>query len=207
MVVQGVRWRQVPPLLLFALWLLGGQGRAESGQQAEFSRIQRPHGPGVVYLAAAAAAGQLGAGCGVQPGYSLSLICRPHRAADFLNSLYALNTALVLQVDKQGDKTASILSGDLVLRRYLGDMRALTTGRSAFIGLGAGISHVAWGPGDRTPGGSADNFSFLAEAGLEWNPNPKLVLVGKGQYRLYNRDGHDHSGWSVHLGAGLPLSF
>lgn len=193
--------------LIVLVWLLAGHGRTETERYDPHSRIQRPFGQGAAYFTAAAALGQLREAEGVQSGYCLAAVLRPHRAADFYDALYAWNTALVLQVDKQGDQTASILSGDLVLRRYLGDMRPAGAGRAVFLGLGAGISHVAWAARDGAAGGSADAFAFLAEAGLEWNLNPALVLLGKGQYRLYDRGGHDHSGWSVHVGAGVPLPF
>ena len=191
-------------LALFA-WLLGGHAWAESGHFDRGSRIQRPHGRGITYIAASAAAGQLIDGDQIRAGTSLSVIFRPHRAADFLHTLYALNTALVLQADWQGDNAASIRSGDLLVRRYIGDMRPLAAGRACFVGFGAGISRATWGTRDGQPGGSADHFSFLAESGLEWNLRPALVFVVKGQYRLYRRGGRDHSGWSVHLGAGLPF--
>lgn len=203
----GSRRRRALPLLLLGLWLAGGQVRADSGQPDPRSRIQRPAGHGVAYLVAAAAVGKLNDGLDLQAGHSVSLICRPHRAADFLPSLYARNTALVLQVDKQGADETSILSADIVLRRYLGDMRAPTAGRAVFAGLGAGISHAAWSARGQAAGGSSDAFSFLAEAGLEWNLDTALVLLVRGQYRLYDRDGHDHSGWSAHLGLGLPSPF
>jgi hypothetical protein len=192
--------------LLVLMWLLAGQGRAETGRYAPHSRIQRPHGQGVTLVTAAAALGQLNDGDGAHPGYSFSVVFRPHRAADFQNALYAWNTALVLQVDKQGGAEAAILSADVLLRRYLGDMRPRDARRAAFVGLGGGLSHVKYGAEEGAPAGSADNFSFLAEVGLEWNLVSSLVLLGKGQYRLYDRGGHDHSGWSVHLGAGLPFT-
>jgi len=175
------------------------------------SRIQRPPGKGPTYVMVAAGGGNLADGDQVRPGYSITMVFRPHRAADFYNGLYAWNTALVLQVDKQGGGPAGILSGDMVLRHYLSDMRPFAGGRSVFFGLGAGISHVDWttpaSNGQAGSSGSADGFSFLTELGMEWNLDPALVLVGKGQYRLYNRGGHDHSGWSVHLGAGIPFPF
>ena len=57
------------------------------------------------------------------------------------------------------------------------------------------------------PDGASDGFSFPVEGGLEWNFDAALVLVGKAQYRLYDRGGHNHSGWSLHLGFGLPFPF
>ncbi len=202
------RWlRPSVGCLLFLLWLLSGQSRAETDRYDPRSRIQRPHGTGVAYLAAAAALGQLGEGQGVEPGYSVAVIFRPHRAADFHHALFAWNTALVLQVDRQGDDGAATVSGDLIARRYFGDMRAAAAGRAMFAGLGAGISRAEWGAGQEAGAGTASDLSFLLEAGLEWNLNPALVLVGKGQYRLLDRDGRNHSGWSLHLGAGVPLPF
>jgi hypothetical protein len=151
--------------------------------------------------------GALADGDQARPGYSVALVARPHRAADFYNGLYAWNTGLVLQVDRQGGGPATIISGDLILRRYLADMRPFSGGKAAFFGMGVGLSHVEWSHREDRPDGATDNFSFLAELGFEWNLDPALVLVGKGQYRLYNRGGIDHSGWSVHLGAGLPWPF
>ncbi len=193
-------------MLLF-LWLLCGHAGAASVEYDPASHIQRPYGKGVTFITVAAGSGRLADGDQWRPGYSIDVVFRPHRAADFYNSLFAWNTGLVLQVDKQGGGPASILSGDMVLRHYLADMRPWNARRSAFFGLGAGISHVEWRRQGSTPDGSGDNISFLAEFGLEWNLDPALVLVGKGQYRLYDRGGHDHSGWSLHLGAGFPLPF
>jgi len=192
--------------LLLLLWLLCGQSRAGAPRYDPLSRIQRPPVAGVAYVTAAGATGQIADGDQLRPGYSFSVIFRPHRAADFYHPLYAWNTALVLQVDKQGGGPASILSADVGLRHYLADMRPLAAHRAVFLGFGAGISHVEWEP-RRGAAGAADNISFLAEVGLEWNLDPALVLVGKGQYRLYHRGGHDHSGWSLHAGAGFPLPF
>lgn len=171
------------------------------------SRLQRPPGKGPTYITASVGAGKVADGDQVRMGHRLAVVFRPHRAADFLHGLYAWNTALVLQAEKQGGGTAEIVSGDLVLRRYLADMRPVDAGRSFFLGLGGGISHVAWNSQPDSPDGSADNFSFLVEAGLEWNFDRALVLVGKGQYRLYDRGGHNHSGWSLHAGFGLPFPF
>ena len=110
-------------------------------------------------------------------------------------------------MDSQGGGPASIISGDVGLRHYLSDMRPVSGGRSFFLGLGLGVSHASWERQPDSPDGSADAFSFLAEGGLEWNLDPALVLIGKGQYRLYDRGGHNHSGWSIHLGFGLPFPF
>jgi hypothetical protein len=196
---------------VLALLTLGATSLAVGSALAQ-SHLDRPHGPGVGYLVVTGGGGQLNDGDQARPGYTVSAILRPHRAADFYHSLYAWNTALVLQVDKQGGGPATILSGDLILRHYLADMRPLAGGRSWFFGLGAGLSHVDWiipaaSPQESPTSGSADNPSFLAEIGLEWNLDPALVLMGKGQYRLYDRDGHDLSGWSLQAGAGLPLPF
>jgi len=171
------------------------------------SHLQRPPGLGPTYLMASAGGGSLADGDQARPGYSLSVVFRPHRAADFHHPLYAWNTGLVLQIDRQGGGPATIISGDAILRRYLADMRPRDAGRAAFLGLGAGISHAKWQDQPDNPDGSADGFSFLVELGLEWNLDRALVLTGKGQYRLYDRGGHDLSGWSLHGGVGLPFPF
>ncbi len=194
--------------LLLSMWLPVGQGRADSGRGEPVTASSLlPRGKGPAYAVVSAAMGQVNDGDGPAVGHSVSVIFRPHRAADFQRSLYAWNTALVLQVEKQGDEAASTISADIVLRRYVSDMRPREAGRSAFVGLGAGISRGAWPARGERPGGAVENFSFLVEAGLERNLSRTLVLLGKGQYRLFDRGGHDHSGWSVHLGAGLPLPF
>ena len=193
--------------LLLLLFLFIDAAHAETPQYDPRSRIQRPPVKGPTFITASIATGKLADGDQVRPGYSFSVIFQPHRAADFFNALYAWNTGLILQVDKQGGGSATIISGDIILRRYLADMRPVEGGRSFFLGLGAGISHVDWSDQPDTPDGSGDGFSFLVETGLEWNLDPALVLVGKGQYRLYDRGGHNHSGWSLHLGFGLPFPF
>lgn len=193
--------------MLLAMALPAGAGSYDPA-----SHIQRPHGPGVGYVVATGGGGRLADGDQPRPGYTVAVILRPHRAADFYNALYAWNTSLVLQVDKQGGGPATILSADVILRHYLQDMRSRDGGRSLFVGLGAGLSHADWvtpasGPMLLPTRGSADAPTFLAEAGMEWNLDPALVLIGKGQYRLYDRDGHDLSGWTLQAGAGLPLPF
>jgi len=204
------RWlRPLVAGILLLLWLLFAQGRtarADGGLDPS-SRLQRPPGQGPAFVTASGASGQLRDGDQARPGYSLAVVFRPHRAADFHHPLYAWNTGLVLQLDRQGGGPAKLVSGDLILRRYLADMRPLDAGRAAFVGLGAGISHASWSGRAGSPGGSSDGFSFLLEVGLEWNLDRALVLTGKGQYRLYDRGGHDLSGWSVHGGVGLPFPF
>jgi len=194
-------------LLLFLL-LIAGQGKADDDVRYDpKSRIQRPYGKGPTYITASAGCGNISDGDQVRPGYSFSWVIRPHRADDFYTGLYAWNTGLVFQIDKQGGGPASIASGDLIIRRYLNDMRPLEGGRAWFLGLGVGISHITWANQPDVEDGSADNFSFLGECGMEWNLDPALVLVGKGQYRLYDRGGHNHSGWSLHFGFGMPWPF
>lgn len=193
-----------------ALILLASTALATDDDPA--SHIQRPPGKGPTYVVATAGGGALADGDQPRPGYTVSAVLRPPRAADFANALYAWNTALVLQVDKQGGGPATIISGDLIMRHYLGDMRQPDAGRAWFVGMGAGISHARWevfsGDDDQAPvGGAADAFTFLVEAGLEWNLDPALVLVGKAQYRLYDRGGHDLSGWTLQGGLGLPFPF
>ncbi len=201
---------RLPILIVGLLLLLASTSLATDYDPA--SHIQRPPGKGLTYVVVTGGGGKLADGDQARPGYTVTAVMRPHRAADFYNALYAWNTAMVLQVDKQGGGPATILSGDLILRHYLDDMRETGGGRAWFLGLGAGISHASWSTaaeraGDPAVGGSADAFSFLVEGGLEWNLDPALVLVGKGQYRLYNRGGHDLSGWSLQAGFGLPFPF
>ena len=179
----------------------------DSRQLDPRSHLQRPPGLGPTYVTASAGGGSLADGDQPRPGYSLAVVFRPHRAADFHHPLYAWNTGLVLQIDRQGGGPATIISGDAILRRYLADMRPRDAGRAAFLGLGAGISHAKWQDQPDSPDGSADGFSFLLEVGLEWNLDRALVLTGKGQYRLYDRGGHNLSGWSLHGGVGLPFPF
>jgi len=176
------------------------------------SHIERPFGVGPTYMVFMAGGGKLNDGDQARTCYAFNAVMRPHRAADFYHPFFAWNNALVLQVDKQGGGPASIRSADMIMRHYLSDMRPLDAGRSLFLGLGAGISHAKWAlpvteQGVNPGHGSADAFTFLVEFGLEWNLDPALVLVGKGQYRLYNRGGHDISGWSLQAGAGLPFPF
>jgi hypothetical protein len=193
-------------LLAVLLPLAGTQTMADD-HLAPDSRLQRPPGRGPTYVTASGATGHLRDGDQVRPGYSLGVVFRPHRAADFHPPLYAWNMGLVLQIDRQGGGPATLISGDLILRRYLADMRPFAAGRAAFVGLGAGIAHASWSHQPDTPDGSADGFAFLVEFGLEWNLDRALVLTGKGQYRLYDRGGHDLSGWSLHAGIGLPFPF
>ncbi len=135
-------------------------------------------------------------------GYSLGVLLRPLRAAELVDSCYAWNTGLLLQVDVQGGGGGQkIVSGDLVLRRYLRDMRTDPGGHSAFLGLG-----VRPEPALARPGAGGDGFSLLAEIGLEHEIKWSLVVSLGAQYRLYRISGRDDTVWSLEAGVALPVS-
>jgi len=165
------------------------------------SHIGRPLHRGPAYVWAAGAYGGLPGVGGTGSGYSLGLLLRPLRAAELINSCYAWNTGLLLQVDVQGGGAGQkIVSGDLVLRRYLRDMRTEAGGHSAFLGVGVGLSELS------ADGIGGDGFSVLAEVGLEHEIKWSLVVSLGAQYRLYRISGHDDSAWSLEAGVALPLS-
>jgi hypothetical protein len=141
-----------------------------------------------------------GAG-GTGLGHGLGFLLRPLRASDLINSCYAWNTGLLLQVDVQGGGDGrKIVSGDLVLRRYLRDMRTEPGGHSAYLGLGVGLSRL------NAPDVGGSGFSLLTEVGLEHEIKWSLVVSLGAQYRLYRISGHDDPAWSLEAGVALPVS-
>ncbi len=190
-----------PALRWAALLAVVAALAATTTPAAAQSHIGRPVHRGPAYVCASAAFGGLPGVGGTGTGYSLGVLLRPLRAAEFINSCYAGNTGLLLQVDVQGGGDGQkIVSGDLVLRRYLRDMRDDAGGHSPFLGLGVGLSQLS------APAVGGDGFSVLAEFGLEHEIKWSLVVSLGAQYRLYRISGHDDGAWSLEAGVALPMS-
>jgi hypothetical protein len=181
--------------LAFAAGLL-----AATEATAAVSHIGRPLHRGPAYVFASGAFSGLSGTTGT--GYALGVLLRPLRAAELIDSCYAGNTGVILQVDVQGGSEGrKLVSGDLVLRRYLRDMRSEPGGHSPYLGLGFGLSALT------APVGGGDGFSLLLEAGLEREVMWSLVVSGGAQYRLYRIAGQDDPAWSLEAGVALPMSF
>jgi len=171
--------------------------------QAPRSRLGRPF-DAPIYLSVY---GSIGGGFKFEhgkPGYGGALVFRPGCAANFLDFLYDLNTAMVLQADYQ--KVAErerILSGDLVLRHYLRDVRDPATDRTPFVGVGIGGSEILLPVADG--GGTEKYWSWLLEAGAERTLDRKYLFFVKVQFRRYSHGAYDYSTWSASIGAGIPV--
>ncbi len=171
-----------------------------------FSRLERPDGPGAVFLFGTAAAAAPQDAASLHLGWSVGLLLRPLAAGDLLEPLFELNTGLVMRAQGQGAGGGrELTSADLVLRRYLADRRRSVVGAAPFVGAGMGIARGEWPAG----GGSVRRrwWSPVVEAGLEVAPAPDLVLMVLAQYRRFDHFGQDLSGWALHCGAGVPLFF
>ena len=196
-------------LILASLLLVSSAlGQANAGYSSK--RLERPRGTinqpfdAPILLGAY---GQIGGGFKFdqgQPGFGALILFRPGRAANFFSFLYDWNASLVLQADYQKvSPDCRILSGDLIIRHYLQDMRDPATEVSPFVGVGFGGSEVTLPPGAGRP--HDQYWSWLLELGQEWNYRVKYLLFVKGQFRHYSFGGYNYSTWSLQAGAGLPL--
>jgi hypothetical protein len=169
------------------------------------SRMDRP-ASAEAFLAAQAGIGGAFSRANDHFGYGGQIIFHPAAASSFLDALYDWNTALVLQGDYQEMfHSYRIRSGDLILRRYLRPAGA--GGKSGsllpFLGLGIGISQISF-PLDAATA-TETNWAPLAEGGWEVHLQDGPLLLCRGQYRHYDRGGHNYSNWTVRAGVGLPL--
>jgi hypothetical protein len=181
--------------------LLAATSMAAATTTAAESHIGRPLHPGPAYVWVSGAFGGLPGAGGTGMGHGLGILLRPLRASDLINSCYAWNTGLLLQVDVQGGGDGrKIVSGDVVLRRYLRNMRIEPGGHSAYLGLGFGLSRLS------APAVGGSGFSILTEVGLEHEIKWSLVVSLGAQYRLYRISGHDDPAWSFEAGVALPVS-
>jgi hypothetical protein len=170
------------------------------------SRIDRPPERGPVFVAVFASVGGTMEYDPLRWGGGVNFIFRPLAAADFINFLYRWNTAMVLQAEYRsvsGDR--DLLSADFILRRYEDDMRPVRGGGSSFWGLGVGATQATY-IGDSTSA-APRGFSGLLEVGHEWNNEHGVLLFADFQFRFFNHGGLDYTGWSVHCGAGMPVSW
>lgn len=167
------------------------------------SRLHRPYDAPIFIT------GHVGIGGGFKysPGeinYGASFIFRPGSSANFFDFLQKLKSAMVLQLDyQQLTETTRMVSGDLILRRYLNDRGDKETEVLPFIGLGVGASDVTLTAAEG--GGSSRYWSGVVEVGQEWFFRPNFVVVARGQYRLYSHGEAQVSTWSVSGAVGIPV--
>ena len=150
--------------------------------------------------------GQVGGGLSYdqgQMGGGAFIMFRPARAAEFLPFLYDWNCSLLLQADWQRVAPESRLkSADLVMRRYLGEMRGSGRKVAPFLGFGVGASSALKAPG-QSP--RQDKYwSWLVEAGQEWNMDGRYLVFFKLQFRRFSRPDFPFSTWSAAAGVALP---
>lgn len=139
-------------------------------------------------------------------GGGATFVFRPGAADRFLPFLYRWNTSFVLQGDYQNiGPEQTLLSADVIFRRYIDDMRAPDAPGSFFWGLGMGASRAELPLGAGTS--RIKNWSGLLEVGREWTIQKRYLVWVRGQYRYFEKSGFDYSGWTIQAGAGIPWPF
>jgi len=193
-------------VLLTAGSCLPGAATSSRAETLPASHIDRPPERGPVFVAAF---GSVGGTIEHDPlcwGGGVNFIFRPLAAADFVNFLYRWNTAMVLQAEYRSvGVDRDLLSADFILRRYEDDMRPARGGGSSFWGLGVGATQATNTSGSTST--APRGFSGLLEVGHEWNNEHGVLLFANFQFRFFNHGGLDYTGWSVHCGAGMPVSW
>jgi len=178
--------------------------------------LDRPAEAGSVYLVGLASVGTATDRGGVRAGCGGELIFRPHAAADLHRPFYDWNTGLVFHGEYFSvDSGRDFGAGDIILRRYLADMRRGPAGRSWFIGLGAGIGRATEPrsapvvEGAESEGSSDSrkvrDFTFLIETGCEWSPADGCALLAKIQWRFFRCGEIDYTNALLMVGAGVPV--
>jgi hypothetical protein len=198
-------WARLAPAgfgLLLAAWLFTPAAEAAGDPR---SSLDRPLGPGPIFILGSVSAGGASGYDDLRLGYGATLLFRPHAAADFFGPLFDWNTAMVLQADYRpvADRRR-LLAADFILRRYLRDMRVETGGATLFAGLGVGGAEVTFPAGEHEDG-QETWFSYLAEFGYECTPIRGWLLCLKAQLRLYAHNDRDYSNWSTHIALGIPI--
>jgi hypothetical protein len=198
-------------LVAILMGLVLGSATAAQGQITENnSRLSMPnsrlHRP---FEAPIFITGHLGIGGGFQysPGqinYGASFIFRPGSSANFLDFLHKFKSAMVLQLDyQQLTAPTRMISGDLILRRYLDERGDDDTQIMPFVSLGVGATDVTLTVAEG--GGNSRYWSGLLELGQEWFFRPDVVVVVKGQYRYFSYDNTTVSTWSISGSVGIPV--
>jgi len=167
--------------------------------------LDRPPGRGPIFLLGTVSAGGGASYDGLTRGYGGTILFRPAAAADFWGFLYDWNTAMVWQGGYRSVATNShLLAADLIFRRYRSSMRQRVRISSWFAGLGIGGTEITF---PRANGSSSSDtwFSLVAELGYEYSLRENLLAVLKGQWRRFNHEQLNYSGWSLQFGLGIPL--
>ncbi len=172
------------------------------------SALERPIGPGAVFVYGSLSLGGTSRHDAFQAGYGLGLVFRPHAAADLWRPLFEWNTAIVVEAARRPVASdRRLLSGQLLLRHYGRDWRRAAVGASPFLGAGMGIASATYprDAGEGDGGTAADKwFMPLFEAGWELSPDGASLFMVCARYHVYRHAGLDYTGWSLHLGAGIP---
>ncbi len=196
------------PRLVGALWgaLLLGVAAAAAGASPEpRSALRRPDTPGAVFVAGHLSVGGTLDQDFLRPGGGASLIFRPNAAADLFSPLYDWNTALVLQGDWRSISRDRRLFGiAMLLRRYVRDRRLEVAGSSPFFGIGLGGAEGTIPSADPAAAG-VRSWIWLGEVGWESSPDASSLFFSRFQWHIWQRGDLDYSGWSLQLGAGVPI--
>ena len=195
------RSRRAALCALAGLLALTAPGPARGASPEPNWTLDRPDAPGAIFVVAHASLGGTVGYDVPRPGGGISLLFRPRAASELLAPLYDWNTGLVVQGDwRSVSRDRRLLSLGLVLRRYLDDRRAAVAGASPFIGAGLGVAQ-----GNSPDLAPVRSWLWLAEAGWETSPSPATVLFLRIELHAWRGGGLDYSGWSLQLGAGVPV--
>ncbi len=185
--------------------LLCGSLSARAGDNPRLSMPGSNLGPSVDSPMFLGLYGQFGLGIefdGSQPGYGAIFEFRPGSAADILPFLYRWNSSFILQADflKLSDNDESILSADVIFRKYFKDMRPNQALGSFFVGAGMGASKANYSAEKRVK-----YWSWLGEVGFERTLKERYLFWVKAQYRYFDHYDFNYTNYSLQVGAGIPI--
>ena len=210
---RGPAHRRPPRALALLLLAAALAPTGPAGAAPEpLSSLSRPDRPSPVFVMGAATFGGALEHDWLREGAAVSLLFRPDAAAEFFGPLHAWNTGLVLQAEWRTVAADRRLFGlAALLRRYARDFRSSRAGASPFVGVGFGgaeAKYPAAAAADTTGGvatGRRRWWLVLAEAGWESSPDGAMLFQAKAQWHVWKKGDLDYSGWSFHLGVGVPI--
>ncbi len=193
-------WR----VLALSLALVAAARPATAAGPEPLSSLRLPDRPSPAYVTAAATVGGTLAHDWLRGGAAVGVLFRPDAAAQFFGPLHDWGTGLALQGEwRSVDRGRRLFALTATLRRYLRVPRAGEPGVSPFVGVGFGGAEGTTPAAADSAGARA--WLALAEAGWESSPDGRALFFLKAQWHLWRKGDLDYSGWSFHLGAGVPI--
>ena len=165
-------------VVLFLAVVAGGPSGAQSGNP----RLARPHSHlGSPFQSPVFVTGHVAVGAGgvmesLQNGVGAMFLFRPCEADRFMDFLNGWNSSLVLQAEyHRVNSDQRILSGDMIIRRYIRDFTLTTPSKATFVGVGIGASEVTLVPPDGR--GFEIGWEYVFEGGQEWNLRENFLII------------------------------